>query len=111
MDEMTQLLVVYAATAHMFRCMMATTIGSRKRKRHGHAPIGRISYGPIEDRDRSRLTTLIIRFGRTMLFVSICLELLEHRSFVFVILFGSVVYWKTLFICVLSSKLLCFCIP
>jgi hypothetical protein len=39
------------------------------------------------------------------------LELLEHHSFIFVILFGCVVYWKTLFICVLSSKLLCFCIP
>jgi hypothetical protein len=59
----------------------------------------------------AELTTLIIRFRRTMSFVSICLELQEHCSFVFVILFESVVYWKTLFICVLSSKLLCFCIP
>jgi hypothetical protein len=59
----------------------------------------------------AELTTLIIRFGRTMLFVSICLDLLDHRSFVFVILFGSVVYWKTLFTFVLSSKLLYFCIP
>jgi hypothetical protein len=51
MDEMTQLLVVYAAAARMFRCMMAVAIESRKRKRHGHAHIGRISYGPIEDRE------------------------------------------------------------
>jgi hypothetical protein len=29
------------------------------------------------------LTTLIISFRRTMLIVSICLELLEQRSFVF----------------------------
>jgi hypothetical protein len=59
----------------------------------------------------AELTTLIIRFRRTMSFVSICLELQEHCSFIFVILFGSVVYWKTLFICVLSSKLRYFCIP
>jgi hypothetical protein len=57
----------------------------------------------------AELTTLIISFGRTMPFVSICLELLEQRSFIFVILFGSVVYWKTLFICVFSNKSLCFC--
>jgi hypothetical protein len=58
MDEMTQLLLVYAATAHIFRCMMAAAIESRKRKCHGHAPIGRISYGPIEDRDRSKIDYL-----------------------------------------------------
>jgi hypothetical protein len=52
---MAQLLVVYAAITHMLCCMMAVTIESRKRKRHGHAPIGRISYAPIEDRDRSRI--------------------------------------------------------
>jgi hypothetical protein len=60
---------------------------------------------------RAEVTILIIKFERTMLFVSICLELLDHRSFIFVILFGSVVYWKTLFICVLNSKLLCFYTP
>jgi hypothetical protein len=60
---------------------------------------------------RAELTILIIRFRRTMSFMSICLKVLEHRSFVFVIFFRSMVYWKTLFICVLSSKLLCFCIP
>jgi hypothetical protein len=43
MDEMTQLLVVYAAATHMFRCMMTAVIESRKRKRHGDASIGRIS--------------------------------------------------------------------
>jgi hypothetical protein len=60
---------------------------------------------------RAEVTILIIKFERTMLFVSICLELLDHRSFIFVILFGSVVYWKTLFICVLNNKLLCFYTP
>jgi hypothetical protein len=58
MDEMTQLLVVYPATAHMFPSMMAVAIESRKRKHHGHAPMGKISYGPIEDRDRSRFDYL-----------------------------------------------------
>jgi hypothetical protein len=58
MDEMIQLLVVYVATAHIFHCMMAATIEFRKRKRHGHAPIGRINYGLIEDRDRSRIDYL-----------------------------------------------------
>jgi hypothetical protein len=55
MDEMTQLLIVCAAAAHIFRCMMVVAIESRKRKRYGHAPIGRISYAPIEGRDRSRI--------------------------------------------------------
>jgi hypothetical protein len=54
MDEMIQLLVVYVAAAHIFCCMMAAAIKFRKRKRLGHAPIGRISYDPIEDRDKSR---------------------------------------------------------
>jgi hypothetical protein len=55
MDKMTQLLVVYAAIVHMFHCMMAVVIESRKRKRHAHGPIGQISYGPIEEQDRSRI--------------------------------------------------------
>jgi hypothetical protein len=42
----------------MFHCMMAVAIESRKRKCHSHAPIGRISYAPIEDRDRSRIDYL-----------------------------------------------------
>jgi hypothetical protein len=58
MDEMTQLLIVCAAVTHMFCCMMTVVIESRKRKRHGHAPIGRISYAPIEGKDRSRIDYL-----------------------------------------------------
>jgi hypothetical protein len=58
MNKMTQLLVVYAAAAHMFHSMMAVVIESRKRKCHNHAPMGRISYAPIEDRDRSRIDYL-----------------------------------------------------
>jgi hypothetical protein len=53
MDEMTQLLVVCAVATHIFSCMMVVAIESRERKRHGHAPIGRISYAPIEGRDTS----------------------------------------------------------
>jgi hypothetical protein len=49
MDEMNQLLVVYAAVVHMFYCMMVVAIESRKRKRHDHASIGQISYGLIEE--------------------------------------------------------------
>jgi hypothetical protein len=55
MDEMTQLLIVCAAAAHMFRCVMVVAIEFRKRKRYGHAPIEMISYAPIEGRDRSRI--------------------------------------------------------
>jgi hypothetical protein len=58
MDEMTQLLIVCAAAAHIFRCMMVVVIESRKRKRYDHAPIGRISYAPIEGRDRNRIDYL-----------------------------------------------------
>jgi hypothetical protein len=58
MDEMIQLLVVCATVAHMFHCMMAVAIESRKRKHHGHDPIGRISYATIEDRNRSRIDYL-----------------------------------------------------
>jgi hypothetical protein len=55
MDEMTQLLVVYAATAHMFRSMMTVAIECRKRKHHDHGSMGRISYALIKDRDRSKI--------------------------------------------------------
>jgi hypothetical protein len=58
MNEMTQLLVVYAAATHMFCCMMTVAIESKKRKHHGHDPIGRISYGPIDNIDRSRIEYL-----------------------------------------------------
>jgi hypothetical protein len=58
MDEMAQLLIVCAAVSHMFRCMMVVAIESRKRKCYGHAPIGRISYAPVEGRDTSRIDYL-----------------------------------------------------
>jgi hypothetical protein len=58
MDEMNQLLVVYAAAAHMFCCMMAVVIESRKRKRHDHTSIWQISYDSIEEQDRSRIDYL-----------------------------------------------------
>jgi hypothetical protein len=31
---------------------------SKKRKRHGHAPIGKISYALIEDRNKSKINYL-----------------------------------------------------
>jgi hypothetical protein len=43
MDQINQLLVVYAATAHMLCCMMAVAIESIKRKRHVDAPIEKTS--------------------------------------------------------------------
>jgi hypothetical protein len=52
------MLVVYVATAHMLLSMMACVIESRKRKRHGHAAVGHISYGPIYERDRKRMEYL-----------------------------------------------------
>jgi hypothetical protein len=58
MDEINQLVVVYVAAAHLLLSIMAAAIESRKRKHHAHAPIGQISYGPIEDIDRSRIAYL-----------------------------------------------------
>lgn len=52
------MLVVYVAAAHMLLSMMACVIESRKRKRHGHAAVGQISYGPIYERDRKRMEYL-----------------------------------------------------
>jgi hypothetical protein len=60
MDEINQLVVVYVTTAHLLLYMMAAAIESRKRKCHANARIGEISYGPIEDRDRSRTNVLYI---------------------------------------------------
>jgi hypothetical protein len=44
--------------AHWLLSMMAVVIECRKRKRHAHAPIGKISYGPIEERDTMRIEYL-----------------------------------------------------
>jgi hypothetical protein len=56
--EKKYMLVVYVAAAHMLLSMMACVIESRKRKRHGHAAVGQISYGPIYERDRKRMEYL-----------------------------------------------------
>jgi hypothetical protein len=42
---------------------MVVAIESRKRKCHSYVPIGRISYAPIANIDRSRIDYLIIRFS------------------------------------------------
>jgi hypothetical protein len=67
MDEMIQLLVVCAAPAPMFPCMMVVAIESRKRKRHANAPIGIMLQLGVEIGAEDYLN----RFGRTMSFVSI----------------------------------------
>jgi hypothetical protein len=46
------------AAAHLLLSMMVVAIESRKRKHHSHTLIGQISYGLIEDRDRSRIDYL-----------------------------------------------------
>jgi hypothetical protein len=56
--EKKYMLVVYVAAAHILLSMMACVIESRKRKRHGHAAVGQISYGPIYERDRKRMEYL-----------------------------------------------------
>jgi hypothetical protein len=43
MDEGDDFLV-YVAAAHVVLSMMAIVIRARKRKRHGHAPVGQITY-------------------------------------------------------------------
>jgi hypothetical protein len=44
--------------AHWLLSMMVVVIECRKRKRHAHAPIEKISYGPIEERDTMRIEYL-----------------------------------------------------
>jgi hypothetical protein len=107
MDEMAQLLIVCAAVSHMFRCMMVVAIESRKRKCYGHTPIGRISYAPIDGRDRSRIDYLNNKIWKNDV---ICVNMLRvtRASFFH---FCDLLREQTLFICMLSSKLLCFYIP
>jgi hypothetical protein len=57
MDEDDQL-IVFIAAAHVLLSMMAMVIKSRKRKRHGHTPVGQIRYAPIDERDRRRFEYL-----------------------------------------------------
>jgi len=49
-------ILVYAAAAHMLLSMMLLVIQSRKRQRR--APTHRISYAPIDERDRMRIEYL-----------------------------------------------------
>jgi hypothetical protein len=58
MDDTNQLVVVYMTTAHWLLSMIAVVIECRKRKRYAHAPIGKICYSPIEERDRMRIEYL-----------------------------------------------------
>jgi hypothetical protein len=48
MDDTNQFVVVYMA-ANWLLFMVAVVIECRKRKRYAHAPIEKISYGPIEE--------------------------------------------------------------
>jgi hypothetical protein len=57
MDEDDQL-IVFIAAAHVLLSMMAMVIKSRKRKHHGHTPVGQIRYAPIDERDRRRFEYL-----------------------------------------------------
>jgi hypothetical protein len=61
MDSENQLLV-FVAAAHHFLSMMALVIESAKRKRR--APVGRITYAPIDERDRIRLVYLNSKIWR-----------------------------------------------
>jgi hypothetical protein len=58
MDGTNQLIVVYMTSAHWLLSLMAVVIACRKRKRHAHAPIGKISYGLIEERDKIKIEYL-----------------------------------------------------
>jgi hypothetical protein len=57
MDNDNEILV-YVAAAHMMLCMMAMVIRSTNTNRHAHAPVGQITYGPIDERDRKRFEYL-----------------------------------------------------
>jgi hypothetical protein len=46
------LFLVYVVAAHMLFSMMMMIIATRKRKRQAHTPIGKISYGPMGEKDR-----------------------------------------------------------
>jgi hypothetical protein len=58
MDDNTQNVLVYMTAAQWLLSMMVVIVEYRKRKRHAHTPIGKICYGPIEERDRERVDYL-----------------------------------------------------
>lgn len=62
----------------------------------------------MEDIGRE-LSILMIKLGSKISLVSIYLDLIENHHSFFINILGIVVYSKTPYICVLSSKLLCFC--
>jgi hypothetical protein len=78
MDDTNQLVVVHMAVAHWLLSMMVVVVEFRKRKRHVHLPIGKISYGPIEERDRMRIEYLNNKIWKDDV---ICVNMLRLESF------------------------------
>jgi hypothetical protein len=105
MDEIKQLIVVYVATAHLLLYMMAAAVESRKRKCHAHAPIGQISYGPIEDRDRSRIDYLNNKIWKNDVICVNMLRLTKGSFIRFCYLIWERGLLKAPFTCVLNNKL------
>ena len=105
MDKATKLLI-YAAAAHMLLSMMAIVIESRKRKRGGNRVS--ITYRPMEERDRIRFDYLNTKIWRSDTTCINMLSLAEKGSFIFAKCLEIVVCLKTLDICVLRSRWLCF---
>jgi hypothetical protein len=69
------------AAAHLLLSMMVVAIESRKRKHHSHTLIGQISYGPIEDRDRSRIDYLNNKIWKSDV---ICVNMLRLNKVSFI---------------------------
>jgi hypothetical protein len=97
--------LVYVAATHMLLSMMLMVIQSRKRRQH--TPPYKISYAPIDERDRMRIEYLTKKVWKDDV---TCVNMLrlKRESFIFVNFLGTVTYCKTLYMCVLRSRLQCF---
>ena len=107
MDKRKKLLI-YMAAAHMLLSMMVVVIHHHSRKRKRGTPRERISYGPVDERDRMRLEYLENKIGKNVVTCVNMLRLSKASFSIFVSYLGTVDCCKTLYICVLSNRLPCF---
>ena len=105
MEKRTKFLI-YAAAAQMLLSMMSMVIQSRKRQRR--VPREQIRYGPIDERDRKRIEYLNDKIWKNDVTCVNMLRLNKASFFRFCKLFRDRGLFKTRYICVLSSRLLCF---
>ena len=86
MDKRKKLLI-YMAAAHMLLLMMVVVIHHHSRKRKRGTPRERISYGPVDERDRMRLEYLENKIGKNVVTCVNMLRLSKASFFHFYKLF------------------------